>query len=270
MQSARSGLSMIGTVLAGRMSDRFGRYVVLFIGFISSLFSYIMNYNATTITAIWIAMIPSALLNQNYNILKALFADYSTEYGYTEAERASAIGQLGMAVGFSFMVGPMVGAYFLTDFHQANIAAIIITLFSGLCMFYLPKLNILPSVNKDDGIIDNDYKSSTSLLNLVYDDNNNVKQNKLFNKDEKDNNNNIVIIFKKLNKLYNKYIKHNKITTFFYLPVAQKKGVKLLLFMRFSMALAFNIFMTIWTVSLKKRFLSFLFFFYYLFIFFIW
>jgi hypothetical protein len=39
------------------------------------------------------------LLNQNYSVLKALFADYNTELGGTDADRATSMGRLGMAMG---------------------------------------------------------------------------------------------------------------------------------------------------------------------------
>ena len=46
----------------------------------------------------------------------------------------------------------------------------------------------------------------------------------------------------------------NSFFSLFHLPVAQTTGAKLLFFMRTSMAFAFSIFMTVWTVTLKERF----------------
>ena len=103
MQSARSALSLLGTVVAGRLSDKLGRIPVLWIGVIASLISLGINYMSPTIAAMWISMIPSAL-NQNWSVLKALFADYSNDVGGDEKKRAVAVGRLGMAVGISFMV----------------------------------------------------------------------------------------------------------------------------------------------------------------------
>lgn len=48
--------------------------------------------------------------------------------------------------------------------------------------------------------------------------------------------------------------KLNPFTAFLHMPAAQLPGSKLLLFMRLFMALAFHVFMTVWTVSLKERF----------------
>lgn len=106
MQSARSALSLVGSVIVGRMSDQLGRFPVLYIGIASSLSSYAINYSSPTITAMWVSMLPSAL-NQNWSVLKALFADYNADEGGSEKQRAADVGRLGMAVGVSFMVGPI-------------------------------------------------------------------------------------------------------------------------------------------------------------------
>jgi hypothetical protein len=48
--------------------------------------------------------------------------------------------------------------------------------------------------------------------------------------------------------------KENPLMAFLHLPAAQLPGSRLLFFMRLFMTLAFNVFMTVWTVSLKERF----------------
>ncbi len=98
IQSARSGLGIVGSAFVGRISDRFGRTSALWIGICASLTSFVINYNTSSIEGMWFALIPSALLNQNYTVLKALFADYTTEMGGVESDRASMMGKLGMAV----------------------------------------------------------------------------------------------------------------------------------------------------------------------------
>jgi hypothetical protein len=69
------------------MSDKIGRSQVLFIGLAASIASYLINLNGDSILLMWLAMIPSSILNQNFNVLKALFADYNTESGGTESDR---------------------------------------------------------------------------------------------------------------------------------------------------------------------------------------
>ena len=99
MQSTRSALTMIGTVIVGRLSDKLGRKVVLLVGTSSSIVSYLLGLHGNSLTMLWLALIPGALLNHNFSVLKALFADYSSEYGFSEAERAASMGRLGMSVG---------------------------------------------------------------------------------------------------------------------------------------------------------------------------
>jgi len=196
MQSARSALNLIGSVIIGRLSDRIGRKIALHIGLLSSISSNLINLSGENITTMWLSMIPSSLLNQNFNVLKALMSDYSSESGRTESELASDIGRLGMAVGIAFMVGPAIGATLLKSYQQACIIGLSLLLLSGLFLCLLPE----PEKKKRERV---KKRSFLSLLSL---------------------------------------------------PAAQTPGARLLFFMRGSMAIAFNVFMTVWTVSLKERF----------------
>ena len=196
MQSARSALTLVGSVMVGRLSDRIGRKVALYIGVIASISSNLINFSGENITTMWISMIPSSLLNQNFNVLKALMSDYSSDSGRTESEKASDIGRLGMAVGIAFMLGPAIGATLLKSYQQASIIGLSFLLLSGVFLFLLPE----PEKKKR---VRDEKKSLLSLLSL---------------------------------------------------PAAQTPGARLLFFMRGSMAIAFNVFMTVWTVSLKDRF----------------
>lgn len=53
-------------------------------------------------------------------MLQALFSDYIDESGGSEADKAGAVGQLGMAVGFSFMVGPMMASLLISEYRRAD------------------------------------------------------------------------------------------------------------------------------------------------------
>jgi hypothetical protein len=93
----------------------------------------------------WISLIPSSLLNQNYSVLKALFSDYNNERARvsvkdnTESERASEMGLMGMAVGIAFMIGPAVGTTLFTGYNDAIVAAIALSAISGVLLYMLPK-----------------------------------------------------------------------------------------------------------------------------------
>lgn len=209
MQSARSGLTLVGSVFVGRLSDRLGRKRCLYIGLAASVLSFAISINFNSLDGMRMAMIPSSLLNQNFNVLKALFADYNT--GGLESERASALGRLGMAVGVSFMIGPVIGTTFLSNYRQANLAALCFTLVAGVFLYLLPE----PKIKRTE--------SQQSLENDLIESGKKAKEK-------------------------------GGILSFLYLPAAQTPGARLLFSMRCGMALAFNIFMTIWTVSLKQRF----------------
>lgn len=203
MQSTRSGLSLVGSVVIGRLSDKIGRSKVLWLGVIASSCSYLILLYGSSITAMWLSLIPSSL-NHNYNVLKALFADYNAQR--PEAERTSAMGRLGMAVGISFMLGPALGASLLSDYTQATSLALILSLVSGGLLFFLPTppAKAIRSNGKNGTVGRRDW---------------NTRLREWF--------------------------------SFLLVPAAQTPGARLLLFMRALMALAFNVFMTIWTVSLK-------------------
>lgn len=162
MQSVRSGLSLLGNVLIGRLSDRFGRQRMLWLGLLASLVSYAINYFGGNVTAMWLAMIPSSLLNQNFSVLKALFADYNTESGGKESERASAMGRLGMAVGVAFMVGPFIGATFLKSYKQAQLLAMLFTLISGIFLVILPTPKAYSSSISSDSKLASTVATATS------------------------------------------------------------------------------------------------------------
>ena len=68
MQSARSGLTLLGSVLVGRLSDTTGRLPPLYLGLASSLSGYLISLNFASVQGMWAALVPSALLNQNFNV----------------------------------------------------------------------------------------------------------------------------------------------------------------------------------------------------------
>ena len=211
MQSLRSGLTLAGNVIVGRLSDRMGRKFALYLGASASLATCFLNWQTESLDQMRTAMIPSSLLNQNYTVLKALFADYNVENKGNEAEKASAMGKLGMAVGLSFMLGPALGAMLLNSYQDACIVAGSLTIVSALILAFLPtpRLRRIDSNANLPELSAGGSSSSSSFQGL----------------------------FK-----------------FLYLPAAQSNGARLLMAVRGLMGLAFNVFMTIWTVSLKKRF----------------
>jgi hypothetical protein len=172
MTSARSTLTLVGSTIIGKCSDsraldRIGgaRRAFLLIGVVASALDLLMSFQASSINALWISMIPSALFQQNFTVLKALFIEYHDESA-SAAERAGRVGKLGMAVGLAFMAGPLLGSVFFKDHRTAAI-------FAGACllgaMFFIVLLPSPPrptSMTKhgEDQLLEKNESSSSSLL----------------------------------------------------------------------------------------------------------
>jgi hypothetical protein len=132
MTSARSTLTLVGLTIIGKASDsksldkKLGgtRWAFLVFGVVAAARLMIIATQADSISALWVSMIPSALFQQNFNVLKALFGEYH-DTQETAAERAGKVGKLGMAAGLAFMVGPLLGSMLFETYQQAAIFALI-------------------------------------------------------------------------------------------------------------------------------------------------
>ena len=98
-----------------------------------------INHGMDSIEGMWLALIPVSLLNQNFSVAKALFSDYIDEVGGQDADRAGAVGKLGMAVGFAFMFGPILATTLVHDYTQALLLSGLGTALAGLFLLLLPK-----------------------------------------------------------------------------------------------------------------------------------
>ena len=133
MTSARSTLTLVGATFVGRWSDSRAldnmggaRRIFLFLGVLALALDLFFSSTATTLPGLWMSMIPSALFQQNFNVLKALFGEYH-DASASAADRAGSVGKLGMAVGLAFMLGPLVSSTLLDSYMAA-------TLFGGACL----------------------------------------------------------------------------------------------------------------------------------------
>ena len=61
---------------------------MLWLGLAASCASLAINAGRRR-SRVWVALVPAALLNQNFSVLKALFSDYTAEAGGTDADRAA-------------------------------------------------------------------------------------------------------------------------------------------------------------------------------------
>ncbi|GMH71722.1 hypothetical protein TL16_g13215, partial [Triparma laevis f. inornata] len=196
--SARSFLGLIGGLICGRLSDLFGRRTMLHLGILAALTGLTLSYNATDVTGLYLAMIPGSLFQQNFSVTKALFADLCNEHGLPDDTRAGMVGKLGMAVGLSFMIGPLLGGTVISSFQTGVIASTALVISSGLMIFLIPQP---PKMSNPTAT-------------------------------------------KPTNAFFSKEI----------LQAVKSRGALTVMVIRVSMALAFHVFMTIWTPSLKRRF----------------
>jgi DHA1 family tetracycline resistance protein-like MFS transporter len=157
MTSARSTLTLIGSTVIGRCSDssRFqnlggARKLFLLLGVVASALGVVMAVTATSIQALWISMIPAALLQQNFNIIKALFGDYHGTSS-SPSEIAGSVGMIGMAAGLAFMAGPLAGSMVFKSYEQASMFAMfcLVAAFGFICLLPAPPTS-LKATDKDD------------------------------------------------------------------------------------------------------------------------
>jgi hypothetical protein len=141
LTSARSLLAVVGSAVMGRLSDSsgtHGRQVCMLVGCVATLASILIAGSNFSVRGLWLSMIPVALLQQNFSILKALLSDLHREGGPASPPLASSVGMLGMAAGLSFMVGPLLGSTLLKTFEQANALSFIFALASLASTFAIP------------------------------------------------------------------------------------------------------------------------------------
>jgi hypothetical protein len=162
-------------------------------------------------------MVPSALFQQNFNVLKALFGEYHGPSA-SAAERAGSAGKLGMAVGLAFMVGPLLSAILLSTLPQAALFAVVCL---SLAMIFLALLPRPPSVAVT--FDENDAKSSGTTST------------------KSDSTTSLPSSF--LSRLVPDLV-----------PAARTPPAIFIMASRICMALSFHIFQTIWAVALRERF----------------
>lgn len=138
-QSFQSGVQVVGAVLIGQFSDHFDRLSALYIGIVASLLSCVIGMSDNSIASLYLAQIPYGL-DHNHATMNALFADYANSNTFSETERASALGALGMVAGLAFMFGPVIGAVAFSSYAEAKAGACVMLLIGGGLMYKLPKV----------------------------------------------------------------------------------------------------------------------------------
>ena len=244
MTSVRSALTLVGTAIIGKLSDKngtilartlgtlgkgseaSGRRACLHLGTIASLVGLLISVTMHSLQGLWLSMIPSALLSHNFDIYKSLLSEFHNDIEQAEEQvnkgekedtkkkqnkdassRSGSVGKLGMSAGISFMIGPSLAAFTSPTFQSAAYFAIVCALASWAVIFYLPLPSSTPRAkSNDDDSTQKKQKSEFALMNLIK------------------------------------------------LQTPKAKAAMTLLVIRLNMALAFHIFNTVWPASLKARF----------------
>ena len=249
MTSARSALSLVGSAVIGRLSDSdpsspfaamlgggSGRRACLYFGVAGTAIGLIVAGNTDSLRGMWLSMIPGALFQQNFSVLKAMLSDYheaievasasassskdSTDgtgekEGSAQAshrlasDRAGSVGKLGMAAGLAFMVGPITGAMIVKSYGGAVQLATVLTLLSAA---FVSKL---PDVQREKGFYLKKESSEGKIVSRSI---------------------------------------SGVLLSFLDVKAARSPAALFIMSMRICMAMAFHIYHTIWTVSLKERF----------------
>lgn len=281
MTSVRSALGLAGTAAIGKLSDRngsllatslgslgaaatrdrgpSGRRACLYLGTIATLVGLAVSLSMHSMLGLWLAMIPDALLQHNFDVYKALLSEYHNDIDDVEAtrridegkkggkttdrrddrdddddddmspeataaSRSGSVGKLGMSLGISFMIGPTIAAVASPTFRFAASFAIACTVASGIVIFYLP----LPASRRggqgkegrDDDDDVEEKEKNRDAASVVH----RTKENEF-----------------SMSKLLG-------------LQTPKSRAAMMLLAIRLTMSLAFHIFNTVWPASLKARF----------------
>ena len=128
-----SAMQMVSSPLWGRLSDRFGRKLILLSTLAGGGASYILFGFAESLPALFAARALSGLMAGNISVAQAYMADITPV-----EQRAGAMGRLGAAFGFGFVVGPALSGLLIgadpgtADFQRPCLAAAGISAFAVL------------------------------------------------------------------------------------------------------------------------------------------
>ena len=96
--------NFFGSPVLGAMSDRFGRRLVLLIGFSGLAFTFFMTAAATSLWSLVLIRLVGGAMQANIAVANAYVADITPA-----ADRAKRFGMLGAMMGFGFILGPALG-----------------------------------------------------------------------------------------------------------------------------------------------------------------
>jgi len=102
--TANAFFQMISAPVLGKLSDTYGRRPLLIICILGTVVSFYLLGAATSISQLFFSRILDGLLGGNISLAQAYISDVTTH-----GERTKALGFVGAAFGFGFIIGPAIG-----------------------------------------------------------------------------------------------------------------------------------------------------------------
>ena len=134
--STFSLFAFFSTILWGRISDSFGRRIVLIISAVGTVLSYLWLANATELWEIFASRALAGIMGGWLACAIAYVADVTDE-----KSRAKGMGLIGAFFGLGFVVGPAIGAILAStnNYHMAGWGATITALLSLIIAIFVIK-----------------------------------------------------------------------------------------------------------------------------------
>ncbi|MBN1262844.1 MAG: MFS transporter [Candidatus Pacebacteria bacterium] len=139
-------LQFITAPIMGRLSDRFGRRPLLIVSQVSTAAGFLILGFAKSLPMLFLSRIVDGAIGSNFTIGQAVLSDLSTK-----KERSRIFGIGGIAFGFGFLVGPVLGgalaksSYSLPAFLAAGISLVTIL----MTLFFLPETSAKKKLQKN-------------------------------------------------------------------------------------------------------------------------
>ena len=113
--SVHSAMQIIMSPLWGRLSDRYGRKVILLVTLTGGGIAFLWFGLAGSLTALFLARGLNGAMGGNIAVAQAYLADITAP-----EDRAGAMGRLGAAFGIGFVAGPMLGGLLIGTHPSAD------------------------------------------------------------------------------------------------------------------------------------------------------